>query len=287
MQECFTSRLSQAIRNQGAAVVGLDPRIGALPAGLAPAAEPVERILAFYSEILPVIARHAALVKPNIAFFERFGPAGYEVYVETCRQARSAGLIVIGDVKRGDIGSTAEAYAEEHFRHADALTVHPYLGSDSVKPFLERCADGDRGVFVLVRTSNPSAVEFQDLPVPGGTLSQAVARAVAGWAQDVAPAGDGYSPVGAVVGATGTTHLQSFRELMPRSWLLIPGVGAQGGRVQDSARAFDATGLGALVSQSRGVMQCFAPDEEDWHGKIEAALLNFIQELSIHCRQGP
>ncbi len=287
MQECFTSRLAREVSDKGPAVIGLDPRLEALPADLAPGSQPAERIISFYAEVLPLLAKHVALVKPNIAFFERHGSAGYEAYAETCRLAREAGLIVIGDIKRGDVGSTAEAYAAEHYRHADALTINPYLGTDSVAPFLERCAGGQHGVFVLVRTSNPSATEFQDLPVPGGTLSQAVARAVDRWAHDIAPESAGYTPVGAVVGATYANQLDSYRELMPRSWLLIPGVGVQGAKISDLTSAFDSDGLGALISQSRGVMQNFAPDEEDWRAKIEAALRSFVTELSSQCQQGP
>ncbi|MHC5063780.1 MAG: orotidine-5'-phosphate decarboxylase [Planctomycetota bacterium] len=287
MVERFSSRLASEVSRKGAAVVGLDPRLEALPADLVPDAAPEERILAFYRETMPLIAQQAALVKPNIAFFERFGAAGYAAYVETCSLAREAGLLVIGDIKRGDIGSTAEAYAEEHFRHADALTLHPYLGSDSLRPFMERCSQGDRGVFILVRTSNPSASEFQDLAVEGGNLSQAVARRVALWATEAAPAEGEYSSVGAVMGATYAADLGPYRELMPRSWFLIPGVGAQGGQVSDLAEAFDEKGHGALVNQSRGIMQAFEPGDEDWRGKIAAALSRFVSELSSLCKQVP
>ncbi len=285
--ERFSNRLAREVSKKGAAVVGLDPRLEALPRDLARNAPPEERILAFYRETLPLIAAQVALVKPNIAFFERYGAAGYAAYEETCRLAREAGLLVIGDIKRGDVGSTAEAYAEEHFRHADALTLHPYLGSDSLQPFLRRCAAGDRGVFILVRTSNPSASEFQDLPFEGGNLSQAVARKVAQWAADSSPDEPGFSSVGAVLGATYAKDLGPYRELMPRSWFLIPGVGAQGGEVADLAAAFDTEGQGALVNQSRGIMQAFDPGDEDWRQKIEGALSHFVSELSSLCKQVP
>jgi orotidine-5'-phosphate decarboxylase len=186
--------------------------------------------------------------------------------------------LVVGDVKRGDIGSTAEAYAEGHFRLADAVTLHPYLGLDSAQPFLAHCrTDKGRGVFVLVRTSNPGAKDFQDLPVGGEPLCDVVARAVTRWGQDL-PQAHGYSPVGAVVGATWPQELARLRALLPHSWLLLPGVGAQGGKVADLAAAFDRHGLGALVNQSRGVMQCFQPGDRDWLDRVEQAAAAFATE---------
>jgi orotidine-5'-phosphate decarboxylase len=214
------------------------------------------------------------VVKPNIAFFECHGWEGFRAYEETCRLAREQGLLVIGDVKRGDIGSTAAAYAAGHFAWADAVTLHPYLGSDSIEPFLLRCREDGKGVFVLVRTSNPSASEFQELPVGDGDLSSAVARAVHRWGEG---SGDpeGYSCVGAVVGATYGSQIVRLRELMPRAWILLPGIGAQGASVEDAAAAFDRRGRGALVAQSRGVMQCFDPGDSGWREAIERAAASF------------
>ena len=187
--------------------------------------------------------------------------------------------MIVGDVKRGDIGSTAEAYAEGHFRIADSLTLHPYLGHDSVAPFLKWCPpeQGGRGVFVLVRTSNPGAKDFQDLLVEDQPLSEVVARSVNEWGSRL-PQEHGYHAVGAVVGATWPEELARLRKLLPNSWLLLPGVGAQGGKVTDLAAAFDDRGLGALVNQSRGVMQCFAPSSEDWLDQIEQACATFANE---------
>ena len=260
-------------------VVGLDPRLDALPRYLLPRATPAERIVRFYEAAMPVLARHAPCVKPNVAFFECHGSAGYAAYEQTCRLARTAGLLVIGDVKRGDIGSTAEAYAEGHFAIADAVTLHPYLGGDSVAPFLKACdpAQGGKAVFVLVRTSNPGAADFQDLQVGNEPLCDVVARAVTRWGADL-PRAEGYSPVGAVVGATWPQELARLRALLPHSWLLLPGVGAQGAKVEDLAAAFDARGLGALVNQSRGVMQAFAPGDADWLARIEHAAATFAAE---------
>jgi len=278
MQSFVAALADRVLGGQAPVVIGLDPRLDALPAAVAPGAEPAARILAFYREALPAIARHAPAVKPNVAFFEQFGALGYAAYEETCALARRHGLLVVGDVKRGDIGSTAEAYAEGHFRVADAVTLHPYLGLDSAQPFLAHCrADKGRGVFVLVRTSNPGAEDFQDLRVGGEALCDVVARAVARWGQDL-PQAHGYSPVGAVVGATWPQELARLRALLPHSWLLLPGVGAQGGKVADLAAAFDKRGLGALVNQSRGVMQCFKPGARDWLDRIEAAAATFAGE---------
>lgn len=260
-------------------VIGLDPRAAALPERLLPGAAPAARIVAFYREALPVIARHAPAVKPNVAFFEAYGADGFRAYEEVCKLAHEHDLLIVGDVKRGDIGSTAEAYAEGHFRLADSLTLHPYLGGDSVAPFLKWCprAAGGRGVFVLVRTSNPGASDLQDLQVDGEPLCDRVARAVTAWGAEMERE-HGYHAVGAVVGATWPAELERLRALLPSSWLLIPGVGAQGGKLEDLAPAFDERGLGALVNQSRGVMQCFPPASEDWLDRIEAACVAFAAE---------
>jgi orotidine-5'-phosphate decarboxylase len=278
MQSFVAALAERVLGGQSPIVIGLDPRLDALPTSVAPGAEPAARITAFYRDAMPAIARHAPAVKPNIAFFEQYGAAGYAAYEATCAEARRRGLLVVGDVKRGDIGSTAEAYAEGHFRLADAVTLHPYLGLDSAQPFLAHCrGDTGRGVFVLVRTSNPGAKDFQDLPVGGEPLCDVVARAVTRWGQDL-PQAHGYSPVGAVVGATWPQELARLRSLLPHSWLLLPGVGAQGGKVADLAAAFDRRGLGALVNQSRGVMQCFQPGDRDWLDRIEQAAAAFATE---------
>ncbi|MEC7584265.1 MAG: orotidine-5'-phosphate decarboxylase [Planctomycetota bacterium] len=263
-------------------VVGLDPRPAALPADLEPNSPDPDRFVAFYRAALPVLARHIPVVKPNIAFFECYGHTGFKAYETVCGLARDAGLLVIGDIKRGDIGSTAEAYAQGHFDWADAVTLHPYLGSDSLDPFLRRCAPdaGGKGVFVLVRTSNPGAKELQDLTLASSDavgeqkVCDAVARAVDLLGQDL-PRYEGYSPVGAVVGATWPGELERLRALLPSAWILLPGVGAQGGRIEDLRAAFDERGLGALVNQSRGIMQVFDPADADWLQKVETAAADF------------
>lgn len=276
----FTQDLAERIlRGAAPAVVGLDPRLDALPTTLLPDAPALERILAFHQAALPALAAHIVCVKPNIAFFECFGAAGYRVYEQTCALARSLGMLVLGDIKRGDIGSTAQAYADGHFQIADAVTLHPYLGRDSVDPFLQHCrADrGGKAVFVLVRTSNPGARDFQDLTIAGRPLCEHVADAVNAWGADL-PRHHGYSPVGAVVGATWPKELARLRELLPHAWLLLPGVGAQGAKVQDLVAAFDQHGLGALVNQSRGVMQAFSPTDPQWLSRLQQAAIAFADE---------
>jgi orotidine-5'-phosphate decarboxylase len=279
----FVGQLADRILGgQSPIVVGLDPRLSAFPERLLQGAAPAARIVAFYREALPVIAKHAPAVKPNIAFFEAYGADGYRAYEEVCKLAHENDLLIVGDVKRGDIGSTAEAYAEGHFRLADSLTLHPYLGGDSVAPFLKWCPrnGGGRGVFVLVRTSNPGAKDLQDLRIGEEPLCDRVARAVSHWGESLEQE-HGYHAVGAVIGATWPDELARLRGLLPNSWLLIPGVGAQGGKVEDLAAAFDGRGLGALVNQSRGIMQCFAPASQDWLDQMDQACASFAAE----CRQ--
>jgi orotidine-5'-phosphate decarboxylase len=279
MVDSFATALEQRIaQGLAPAVIGLDPRLDALPAKLAPDAAPAERILAFYQETIPLLAPHVPVVKPNIAFFEQFGWEGFRAYQATCEIARAAGILVLGDIKRGDIGSTAAAYANGHLQWSDAVTLHPYLGSDSLQPFLAACREAGKGAFVLVRTSNPSASEFQELPVGSQDLSAAVAQAVHRWGED---SGDpeGYSNVGAVVGATAGKEIARLRELMPRAWFLLPGVGAQGATVEDVAPAFDKRGRGALVSQSRGVMQCFETGDAQWRDRIAEAAAAFAADV--------
>jgi len=280
MADNFATALEQRIQaGMAPAVVGFDPRIESFPQDCALDGSAPERILAFYRQAIPALAPHIPVVKPNIAFFEQFGWAGFRAYETVCETARAAGMLVIGDVKRGDIGSTAAAYASAHFQWADAITLHPYLGSDSIEPFLKPCREAGKAVFVLVRTSNPSAGEFQARALAeDGDLSDAVADAVHRWGAGTGDP-DGYATVGAVVGATSGDRIARLRERMPRAWLLLPGVGAQGAAVADVAAAFDTRGRGALVAQSRGVMQCFEPAAADWKDRIATAVAEFAADV--------
>ncbi len=193
---------------------------------------------------------------------------------------------MIGDIKRGDIGSTAEAYARAHFAMADALTIHPYLGGDSIEPFLEYCRPrdekelGTKGVFVLTVTSNPSWAEFQGIQSRDGTpLYLHVAAAVRHWNISCIQEGDAYGPVGAVVGATHPEVLASVRKELPRAFILAPGVGAQGGQIADLAPGFDAKGLGMLLPISRALTNCYDPDDADWEGKVRESAEGFLSEV--------
>ncbi|GIX48848.1 MAG: orotidine 5'-phosphate decarboxylase [Candidatus Tectimicrobiota bacterium] len=272
----FADRLCAAVAQKGSpVVVGLDPRLDALPepvlaaarrAVATPLAAAAEALWQFNRAIIDAVHDLVPAVKPQLAFYERYGLAGLEAFVRTVRYARQAGLLVIADAKRNDIGTTAEAYADAFLGEAavlggvcpsdfaaDALTVNPYLGSEGVLPFVRRAQHYGKGVFVLVRTSNPSAAELQDLPVDGCPLYEHVGRLVAAWGEALRGA-CGYSLVGAVVGATYPRQAARLRELMPHTLFLLPGYGAQGATAADVVACFDARGQGALVNAARSLL---------------------------------
>ena len=240
----FADRLAGAVERKGAPLcVGLDPDPALMPEGLG--------VVEFCRGIVDAVGDVAVAVKPQSAFFEAQGPAGWAALAAVCEYAREAGLLVIADAKRGDVPSTARAYAAAFAPLADAVTVNPYLGLDSVEPFFE--CDG-LGVFVLVKTSNPSSVDLQDLPLADGRpVWQHVAELVNRWGSGFVGE-SGLSSVGAVVGATFPQEVTEARRLLPRSVLLLPGVGAQGARAEDLAEAFAAGPAGAIVSASRSVI---------------------------------
>jgi orotidine-5'-phosphate decarboxylase len=240
----FADRLAAAVERNGAPLcVGLDPDPALMPEGLG--------VVEFCRGIVDAVAEHAVAVKPQAAFFEAQGSAGWAELTDVCGYARDAGLLVIADAKRGDVPSTARAYAAAFAPLADAVTVNPYLGFDSLEPFL--ACDG-LGVFVVVKTSNPGGVDVQDLLLADGRLVwQHVAGLVDRWGADLVGE-SGLSSVGAVVGATFPQEVAEARQLLPRSVLLLPGVGAQGARAADVAHAFSVGPAGALVSASRSVL---------------------------------
>ena len=264
----YADRLEAAIAEKGnPCLVGLDPHLELLPEEFASAKDPtasredVARDVGdFLLGILEAVADLVPAVKPQSAFFEQLGAPGIEAWERVVAAAHGAGLLVIGDVKRGDIGSTATAYARAFLSGGpgadpatlcDAITLNPYLGTDAVRPFLDACESTGKGVYVLVRTSNPSSAEFQAHGEPA--LAERVAEAVVGWGADLM--GDsGYSSVGAVVGATHPAELARMRALMPSTPLLLPGYGAQGAGAQDVVSGFDEHGRGALVNSSRGIL---------------------------------
>jgi orotidine-5'-phosphate decarboxylase len=284
----FADRLADAVRAKGTALcVGLDPRWESLPQTIrARHDDSPEGVAAAYEafglRVLEVVAPLVGVVKPQSAFFEACGPAGLAALQRVLRRARELGLVTILDAKRGDIASTAAAYADAAFRafDADALTVNPYLGRDAVEPFITTARQLGRGLFVLVRTSNAGAGLFQDLTCDGRPLYQHVAAAVAAWNGEGLGA-SGLGDVGAVVGATHPAELRLLREQLPDVWLLVPGYGAQGGTAADVRAAFRADGLGAVVNSSRGVTFPFEPDDPQWEVAVERAARRAAEELSL------
>lgn len=266
----FGERLMEAVRSKRSqVVVGLDPDYDRLPpqvrdAHSIDAYEGEDCMKAacyreFLSGILDAVAGEAVAVKIQLAYFEALGSVGYGLYEELVVSARERGLLVIADAKRGDIGSTAEAYARAHLDRADAdaMTVNPYLGTDSMEPFLLRTEEAGKGVFVLVKTSNPSSADVQDLElVSGGLLYQRIAGLVSEWGGR-SRSGSGYSSVGAVVGGTHPKEGAELRTLMPGVPFLVPGYGAQGASAQDLAGFFDEEGLGAVVNSSRAILYAY------------------------------
>jgi orotidine-5'-phosphate decarboxylase len=285
----FADRLTAAVRTKGNAVcVGLDPRWESLPneirarhgdASLEAAAAGFEE---FCGRALDVVAPLVPVVKGQVAFFEACGPVGIAVLQRLLRKARGLGLLTILDGKRNDIASTASAYADAAFggtrigtqRHAvweaDAVTVNPYLGRDAVEPFLRSAREAHAGVFVLVRTSNPGAGQFQDLVCDGRPLYRHVATAVAEWTRENLGK-CGLGDVGAVVGATYPAELAELRQLLPEVVFLVPGFGAQGGSGADVAPAFRPDGLGAIINSSRGVLFPFEPNDAAWEVRVKEA----------------
>jgi orotidine-5'-phosphate decarboxylase len=293
MPEPFADRLAAAIQQKGSpCCVGLDPRLDWLPSELTARARlrptPVavaDVVIEFHRRILARIAPIVPAIKPQLAFFEQLGSAGIAAYEDLVVRAHELGLLVIADAKRGDIGPTADAYARAFLGGvafhgadlsppaADALTIQPYFGTDGVEPFLEACARTGGGLFVLVRTSNPSSSELQSLRCGEHTLAEEAARLVDRWGSSFVGK-SGWSSVGAVVGATHKKELAGLRAAMPRTPFLLPGYGAQGGKADDVVDAFDARGRGGLVVAARSVNFAYREkdrEHQDWEDRIERA----------------
>jgi orotidine-5'-phosphate decarboxylase len=263
----FADRLAEAVERKGAPLcVGLDPDPALMPEGVG--------VVEFCCGIVDAVAGIAVAVKPQAAFFEAQGADGWAALIEVCGYAREAGVLVIADAKRGDVPTTARAYASAFAPLADAVTVNPYLGLDSLEPFFAR--DG-LGVFVLVKTSNPGSVDVQDLPLADGRpVWQHVAGLVDRWGSGLVGE-SGLSSVGAVVGATFPQEVAEARQLLPRSVLLLPGIGAQGARPEDLAQAFSVGPAGALVSASRSVL--YADRGAGWQEAAAAEAERLAGEL--------
>ena len=284
-------------------VMGLDPRFDMLPKCVTDkydkTLEGVSKAILEYNkalidenyDIIPAI-------KPQIAFYEMFGISGLEAFKETCKYAKEKGMIVIADIKRGDIGSTAQGYSnaflgktkigdlEESIFDVDFVTVNPYMGTDCVKPFIEDCKKYDKGIFILVKTSNPSSGELQDLKLENGKeVYMQVAELVEKWGVDLIGK-YGYSNVAAVVGATYPEQLEQIRSKTPHTYFLIPGYGAQGGKAEDIALGFDKNGLGGIVNASRSLMCAYKSEiwkkqftEEEYAKATRAEAIRMKEEL--------
>lgn len=268
-------RLIQSIiTKKSPIVVGLDPVLESLPQPIKEQAfaehsefetAAAVAVLNFNKGIINAVADLVPAVKPQVAFYEQYGPAGMQAYRDTCLYAAGKGLIVIGDIKRGDIGSTSKAYSNAHLGMVpagntaysgfptDIITVNPYLGDDCLKEFMGDVSQYDKGLFVLVKTSNPTSAQLQNLLAEGRPIYEHVAAMVNRWTEETVGS-SGYSPVGAVVGATYPAEAESLRALMPRAYFLVPGYGAQGGGGADVVPCFNTDGLGALVNSSRGII---------------------------------
>ena len=283
----FADRLLAAIDAKGGApvCVGLDPNLTRMPAEFQTGETPAEvlaNIERFCREVLTVIAPIVPAIKPQMAYFEAFGPAGVQLYFDLAAAARSMGLLVIGDAKRGDIGSTSAAYAKAHLRALDApdaLTVNGYFGLDGTQPFVDAAVETGRGLFVLVRTSNPSGKIVQNFAdATGKCFYEHLAEIVAAMG-DPCVGTSGYSCVGAVVGATCPEEARTLRAKMPKQIFLVPGYGAQGATAQDCAASFHPDGTGAIVNASRSVLYA-PPADNDWKRGVEQAAQAFAADIA-------
>ena len=288
----FADRLAEAIEHKRSQlVVGLDPRLDLLPVELMGEAhlgraEGADACARFCRGLVDAVAPYVVAVKPQSAFFEALGSDGVRAFEDVCAYSRAAGLQVIADAKRGDIGSTARAYATAFLEPAngkgplaDALTVNPYLGRDSLDPYLAACRRDGAGIFCVVKTSNTGGVEVQDLVLSDGRrVWHQVAELVAEWGADLVGE-HGLSAVGAVIGATHPRAVGEARRLLPRSIMLLPGVGAQGATPADVARAFTSGPASALVSVSRNVIYAFRVSGMDWRSAAAAEASKYAREV--------
>ncbi len=283
-------------------VVGLDPMLSYMPQHLLKKAfqekgenpEGIAEAIWLYNKgIVDATYDLIPAVKPQIAMYEQFGIEGLKAFQKTVEYCKQKGLIVIGDVKRGDIGSTSVAYATGHLGKVsiggqtyrgfdeDFITVNPYLGSDGILPFIDVCKEEEKGLFILVKTSNPSSGEFQDQLVDGRPLYELVGKKVAQWGE--LHMGNSYSYIGAVVGATYPEMGKVLRKLMPKTYILVPGYGAQGGKAEDLAPYFNKDGLGAIVNSSRGIIAAYQLKQYEKYG--EEAYADASRQAVIDMRE--
>ena len=286
-------------------VVGLDPMLSYVPEHIQKKAfaeygesleGAAEAIWQYNKGIIDTTYDLIPAVKPQIAMYEQFGVPGLIAFKKTCDYAKSKDLVIIGDVKRGDIGSTSAAYATGHLGKIqvgsntyslfdeDFATVNPYLGTDGIKPFVDVCKEENKGLFILVKTSNPSSGEFQDRLIEGRPLYEWVGEQVAKWGED--HMGDGYSYIGAVVGATYPEMGKVLRQIMPKSYILVPGYGAQGGTAEGLKPYFNEDGLGAIVNSSRGIICAYKDTKyaqfgaENYADASRQAVIDMIEDIN-------
>ena len=301
------NQLVSKIQKTGAPiVVGLDPMMKFVPGHIKKKAfeeygetleGAAEAIWQYNKGIVDAVYDLIPAVKPQIAMYEQFGIPGLQAFKKTADYCKEKGLVVIGDIKRGDIGSTSTAYAVGHLGKVqvgsksyagfdeDFVTVNPYLGSDGVKPFIDVCKEEKKGIFVLVKTSNPSSGEFQDRLIDGKPLYELVGSMVDTWGSELM--GDSYSYVGAVVGATYPEMGKVLRDIMPKAYILVPGYGAQGGKGKDLVHFFNKDGLGAIVNSSRGIIAAYQQDAykekfapENYADASRAAVLAMKEDIA-------
>ncbi|SHE47538.1 orotidine-5'-phosphate decarboxylase [Caldanaerobius fijiensis DSM 17918] len=254
--------ISEIESKRNCAVVGLDTQYEYVPDKMKKS-DPIESIWEFNKRIIDAIYEIVAVVKIQIAMYEQYGVAGLDLFYRTSHYAKEKGMYVIADVKRGDISSTAVAYSKAFLTRPDIdfVTVNPYMGYDSIKPFIDDCVKYDKGIFILTKTSNPSSGDIQDLIADGRPIYEHVAIKVDQWGKDYV--GErGYSFVGAVIGATYPEQAKKLRALMPNAYILVPGYGVQGATAQDAAAAFNRDGLGAIVNSSRGILLSYKKHPE-------------------------
>lgn len=288
------------IKKQSPIVVGLDPRIEQIPEEVKNKhfekyGETLEAVkhafIEFNRGIIDAVSDLVPAVKPQIAFYEKYGIEGLIAYKDACDYAKEKGLHVIADIKRGDIGSTSKAYSDAHLGltdingkkvsafFSDSVTVNPYLGDDCLKEFVEDIKSYDKGMWVLVKTSNKSSEQLQNLTVDGETIYQKVGELVDAWSQQTIDT-CGYSPIGAVVGATFPEEADLLRKVMPNSYFLVPGYGAQGATGKDIVNCFNNDGLGAIVNSSRGIIFAYLKSDKDYKTAAKEAVISMKEDIN-------
>ena len=304
MKNAIDNLIDKIKEKNNPTVIGLDPRYEMIPKCITQKYEPTlegasKAIIEFNKRLIDATYDIIPAVKPQIAFYEMFGIEGMKAFKETCEYAKQKGMLVIADIKRGDIGSTAEGYSnaflgktkigskEERIFDVEFVTLNPYMGIDSIKPFIEDCKKYNKGIFVLIKTSNPSSGDIQDVKMENREeLYTKVAKLVENWGEELR--GEyGYSSVGGVVGATYPEQIESLRKIAPHTFFLIPGYGAQGGKANDIAKAFDSNGMGGIINNSRGLMCAYKSDlwknkytEEEFEKATRAEALRMKGDLT-------